>query len=114
MTSLKVDPANPKKAVCDSIKQFSAKLFKVFASRHQDDSKNMCFSPLEVFNSLVMILVGAKGISEAQLEDTLCLRNFNCKEKIKELMDLREWIIKSKRALKLVSPQITNYLATFL
>ena len=81
--------------VGDSIKQFSAKLFKVFASKHMDDPKNMCFSPLEVFNSLVMILVGAKGTSEAQLEDMLCLRNFNNKEKFKELMDLREWIIKS-------------------
>lgn len=89
-------PANPApSSVSDSIKEFASKLFKVFASRHQTDSKNMCFSPLEVFNSLVMILVGAKGTSEAQLEETLCLRNFNCQAKFQELMDLREWIIKS-------------------
>lgn len=95
MPSTVTDATTPKPTVGDSIKQFSAKLFKVFASRHKDDSKNMCFSPLEVFNSLVMILLGAKGLSEAQLEDTLCLRNFNCKEKFKELMDLREFIVKS-------------------
>lgn len=80
----------------DSINQFSFKLLKAFASRHKDDSRNMCFSPLEVFNSLVMLLVGAKGASEAQLEDMLCLRNFNCKKKYDELIDLREFIIKSE------------------
>ena len=88
-----------KREIGNSINQFSFKLVKVFASRHKNDSKNMCFSPLEVFNSLVMILVGAKGASEAQMEDMLCLRNFNCKNKHDELIELREWIIKSKYCL---------------
>ncbi|KAJ6223340.1 hypothetical protein RDWZM_001885 [Blomia tropicalis] len=65
------------RTIVQSINQFSFKLIKEFASRHQDDSKNLCFSPFEVFNSLVMLLIGAKGVSEAQLEDMLCLCNFN-------------------------------------
>ena len=83
-------------SIRNSINHFSFKLFKVFASRHQDDSRNMCFSPLEVFNSLAMLLIGAEGITATQLEEMLCLHNFNYQEKHDELIELREWIVKSR------------------
>lgn len=81
--------------ITQSMNQFAFKLLKVFCSRHQSDSRNMCFSPLEVFNSYVMLLIGSKGITETQLEDMLCLKNFNNPKRYKELMELRKWIIKS-------------------
>ncbi|OTF73843.1 Group 27 mite allergen-like protein (Serpin-like) [Euroglyphus maynei] len=59
----------------------------------------MCFSPLEVFNSLVMLLIGAKGTTEIQLEDTLCLKDFNQPAKYKELINLIKWIIKSNHEI---------------
>lgn len=88
-----------KMTLINSMNQFAFKLFKMFASRHQHDSKNMCFSPLEVFNSLVMLLVGAKGMTETQLEDMLCLKDFNQPTKYKELINLIKWIIKSNHEI---------------
>ncbi|XP_027198428.2 serpin B8-like [Dermatophagoides pteronyssinus] len=88
-----------KVTIITSMNQFAFKLFRVFASRHQRDSKNMCFSPLEVFNSLVMLLIGAKGATELQLEDMLCLREFNQQARYDELIDLIKWIIKSNHEI---------------
>ncbi|KPM08075.1 Sar s 27 allergen (serpin-like protein 7) [Sarcoptes scabiei] len=85
--------------ITQSMNQFAFKLLKVFCSRHQSDSRNMCFSPLEVFNSYVMLLIGSKGITETQLEDMLCLKNFNNPKRYKELMELRKWIIKSNHEI---------------
>lgn len=79
----------------NSINQFSFKLLNAFAVRHVDEPRNLCFSPLEVFESLVMLLLGAKGVTEAQLEEMLCLEKFNAKAKYDELIELRQWIIKS-------------------
>lgn len=79
----------------NSMNSFGFKLLKVFAIRHPTDSKNMCFAPLELFNSFIILLMGAKGTTEIQLETMLGLHNFNEQCKYKELMELVRWIIKS-------------------
>ena len=79
-----------------SINKFSFKLFKNLSTKLNVEMSNLCFSPLEVFNSLVMLLLGANGVSEKELEEVLCLKDFNNLEKYEELMDLCEWIIKSR------------------
>lgn len=79
----------------NSMNSFGFKLLKVFAIRHPTDSRNMCFAPLELFNSFIILLLGARGTTETQLEAMLGVHKFNEQAKYKELTELVRWIIKS-------------------
>ena len=79
------DPVTVKEAA----NRFSFELFKVFVSRHKDEYMNMCFSPTAIFNSLVMVLIGARNETERQLASVLNMKDLSSNKKL--LDDLYVW-----------------------
>ncbi|XP_008065458.1 serpin B8 [Carlito syrichta] len=57
--------------LCEANGTFAISLLKMLGE--EDSSRNIFFSPLSIDSALAMVLMGAKGNTEAQMSEALCL-----------------------------------------
>ncbi|XP_054167304.1 serpin B3-like [Oppia nitens] len=90
-----------------SVNEFGFELFKVFMSRHKQQHRNLCFSPLAVYDSLLMSRIGSKNITEKQLSKMLHINDIAGavidESVLNEWQDLRQTMIKNNHDILMFS-----------